>query len=87
MTAKADRIHEARADLIVSIGAATGGAIEEAHEGAILDAIETLIAAAGAQPETIRVRDLDHLASCAIFSGASSCNCGAVLNAVKGSVA
>ena len=31
----------------------------------------------------IRVRDLDHLASCAIFSGGNACSCGAVVHAVK----
>lgn len=86
MTTQSDRVRAARADLIVAIGAATGGAVDEEREAAILNAIESLIAAASTPPVTIRVRDLDHLASCAIFSGSSACDCGAVVNAVKGSL-
>lgn len=34
----------------------------------------------------IRVRDLYHEATCAIFSGKQSCSCGAVADAVKADV-
>jgi hypothetical protein len=33
--------------------------------------------------ESIRVRDLRHLPSCAIFNGSSACSCLAVAEAVK----
>lgn len=38
----------------------------------------------GTPPERAKVRDLEHEAWCAIFVGSISCNCGAVLNDVRG---
>jgi len=35
------------------------------------------------ESESIRVRDLRHLPSCGIFTGAPACSCGAVVEAVK----
>ena len=32
----------------------------------------------------VRVRDLEHEATCGIFDGNDSCDCGAVASAVKG---
>lgn len=47
MTTQADHLHEARGDLLAAIGAATGGAVDEEREDAILVAIDKLVIAAG----------------------------------------